>query len=87
MLWQLFVATANHLSRSLDRDRLHASDEKLAAGADSIRKPVARQKTEIERFSPRAFPRPLPGRTFCHRDWTTLRVIPKAGQARHCRQN
>ena len=23
MLWQLFVATANHLSRSLDRDRLH----------------------------------------------------------------
>src|SRR5262245_4926040 len=38
MLWQLFVATANHLSRSLDTDRLHASDEasllaQVAAGA------------------------------------------------------
>jgi [protein-PII] uridylyltransferase len=28
MLWQLFVATSNHFSRTLDRDRLHASDEK-----------------------------------------------------------
>src|SRR2546430_13174345 len=27
MLWQLFVSAANHMSRSLDRDRLHASDE------------------------------------------------------------
>ena len=27
MLWQLFVATSNHFSRTLDRDRLHASDE------------------------------------------------------------
>src|SRR5260370_6344722 len=27
MLWQLFVPTANHLSRSLDLDRLHASDQ------------------------------------------------------------
>ena len=24
MLWQLFVATSNHFSRTLDRDRLHA---------------------------------------------------------------
>jgi [protein-PII] uridylyltransferase len=27
MLWQLYVATSNHLSRTLDRDRLHGADE------------------------------------------------------------
>ena len=27
MLWQLFAATSNHFSRTLDRDRLHASEE------------------------------------------------------------
>ena len=27
MLWQLFVATSNHFSRTLDRDRLHAAEE------------------------------------------------------------
>jgi [protein-PII] uridylyltransferase len=27
MLWQLFVATSNYFSRTVDRDRLHASDE------------------------------------------------------------
>jgi len=27
MLWQLFVATSNHFSRTIDRDRLHAHDE------------------------------------------------------------
>jgi len=55
MLWQLFVATANHLSRSLDRDRLHASDEnslleqvQSAAGGAP--------KAEIERFL-EGFPR------------------------------
>jgi [protein-PII] uridylyltransferase len=55
MLWQLFVATANHLSRSLDRDRLHASDEgslleqiQSAAGGAP--------KSEIERFL-EGFPR------------------------------
>jgi len=55
MLWQLFVATANHLSRSLDRDRLHAADEssqleqiQIAAGGAP--------KTEIERFL-EGFPR------------------------------
>ena len=55
MLWQLFVATSNHFSRTLDRDRLHAPDEipmvervkVLAAGA-SIE--------EIERFL-EGFPR------------------------------
>jgi [protein-PII] uridylyltransferase len=55
MLWQLFVATSNHFSRTLDRDRLHAPDEipmvervkALAAGA-SIE--------EIERFL-EGFPR------------------------------
>jgi [protein-PII] uridylyltransferase len=55
MLWQLFVSAANHLSRSLDRDRLHASDEnslleqiQAAAGGAA--------KTEIERFL-EGFPR------------------------------
>jgi [protein-PII] uridylyltransferase len=55
MLWQLFVATSNHFSRTLDRDRLHAPDEipmvervkALATGA-SIE--------EIERFL-EGFPR------------------------------
>jgi [protein-PII] uridylyltransferase len=55
MLWQLFVATANDYSRSLDRDRLHASDEsslleqiQAAAGGAT--------KAEIERFL-EGFPR------------------------------
>ena len=49
MLWQLFVATANHLSRSLDRDRLHASDENsLLAQIQSAAGGAPR--TEIERF-------------------------------------
>ncbi len=55
MLWQLFVATSNHFSRTLDRDRLHASDEAplleqvraAANGADN---------REIERFL-EGFPR------------------------------
>src|SRR6202022_1083212 len=28
MLWQLFVATSNHFSRTMDRDRLHGHDER-----------------------------------------------------------
>ena len=28
MLWQLFAATSNHFSRTLDRDRLHVRDER-----------------------------------------------------------
>jgi [protein-PII] uridylyltransferase len=55
MLWQLFVATSNYFSRTLDRDRLHASDEvslleqvsALAGGAN---------KREVERFL-EGFPR------------------------------
>jgi [protein-PII] uridylyltransferase len=55
MLWQLFVATSNFFSRTVDRDRLHASDEAplleqvrgQAAGAD---------KKDLERF-PEGFPR------------------------------
>jgi [protein-PII] uridylyltransferase len=55
MLWQLFVATSNFFSRTIDRDRLHASDEAplleqvraQAAGAD---------KKDIERFL-EGFPR------------------------------
>src|SRR5438094_6923657 len=55
MLWQLFVATSNHFSRTLDRDRLHAPDEgsllqrvKAKAGDATIE--------EIERFL-EGFPR------------------------------
>src|SRR6266403_1825759 len=55
MLWQLFVATSNHFSRTLDRDRLHAPDEvpmlervKAHAGEATLE--------EIERFL-EGFPR------------------------------
>jgi [protein-PII] uridylyltransferase len=55
MLWQLFVATSNHFSRTLDRDRLHAPDEgsllervKVHAGDATL--------DEIERFL-EGFPR------------------------------
>jgi len=49
MLWQLFVATANHLSRSLDRDRLHASDE--SSLLEQIQSAAGgAPKAEIERF-------------------------------------
>ena len=55
MLWQLYVATSNHFSRTLDTDRLHAHDEvslleqvrALTAGASM---------PEIERFL-EGFPR------------------------------
>jgi [protein-PII] uridylyltransferase len=55
MLWQLFVATSNYFSRTLDRDRLHAHDEvsllgriKASAGGGTTQ--------EIERFL-EGFPR------------------------------
>src|SRR2546423_7405644 len=55
MLWQLFVATSNHFSRTLDRDRLHAPDEgsllervQALAGGTTLE--------EIERFL-EGFPR------------------------------
>ena len=55
MLWQLFVATANHLNRSLDTDRLHASDEaSLLAQVEAAAGGAARG--EIERFL-EGFPR------------------------------
>jgi [protein-PII] uridylyltransferase len=55
MLWQLFVATSNHFSRTVDRDRFHGPDEMsllervkaLAGGA---------RTEEIERFL-EGFPR------------------------------
>ncbi len=55
MLWQLFVATSNHFSRTLDRDRLHAPDEipmleRVKALADHA------SLEEIERFL-EGFPR------------------------------
>ncbi|MGB7849092.1 MAG: [protein-PII] uridylyltransferase [Candidatus Acidiferrum sp.] len=55
MLWQLFVGTSNHFSRTLDRDRLHASDE--AALLEQVRKQATDvNKPEIERFL-EGFPR------------------------------
>jgi [protein-PII] uridylyltransferase len=49
MLWQLFVATSNHFSRTLDRDRLHASDEAPLLEQVRMEAHVADRK-EIERF-------------------------------------
>ncbi len=55
MLWQLFVATSNHFSRTLDRDRLHASDE--APLLEQVRAQAkGADKKEIERFL-EGFPR------------------------------
>ena len=49
MLWQLFVATSNHFSRTIDRDRLHASDESLLL--EQVRQEAgAASKAEIEHF-------------------------------------
>src|SRR5579859_889354 len=49
MLWQLFVATSNHFSRTLDRDRVHAPDE--TSLLEQVRVVLAGGTTEeIERF-------------------------------------
>ncbi len=49
MLWQLFVATSNHFSRTIDRDRLHASDESLLL--EQVRQETgATSRSDIERF-------------------------------------
>ena len=49
MLWQLFVATSNHFSRTLDRDRVHAPDE--TSLLEQVRGVLAGGTTEeIERF-------------------------------------
>ena len=55
MLWQLFVATSNHFSRTLDRDRLHASDEVSLLEQVSSQAGGA-HKEEVERFL-EGFPR------------------------------
>jgi [protein-PII] uridylyltransferase len=55
MLWQLFVATSNHFSRTVDRDRLHVSDESLLL--EQVRRQSSTAaKAEIERFL-EGFPR------------------------------
>jgi [protein-PII] uridylyltransferase len=55
MLWQLFVATSNHFSRTVDRDRLHVSDEVLVL--EQVRMQVnGAGKVEVERFL-EGFPR------------------------------
>jgi [protein-PII] uridylyltransferase len=55
MLWQLFVATSNHLSHSLDRDRLHAAEE--VSVLEQVRALSSGASTEeIQRFL-EGFPR------------------------------
>jgi [protein-PII] uridylyltransferase len=55
MLWQLFVSTSNHFSRTVDRDRVHASDEALLL--EQVRERVSgTPKAEIARFF-EGFPR------------------------------
>jgi len=55
MLWQLFVATSNHFSRTVDRDRLHVSDEALLL--EQVHQQTATgAKEEIARFL-EGFPR------------------------------
>ena len=55
MLWQLFVATSNHFSRTVDRDRLHVSDE--GALLERVREHASgARRAEIERFL-EGFPR------------------------------
>jgi [protein-PII] uridylyltransferase len=49
MLWQLFVATSNYFSRTLDRDRLHAHDEVSVLEHVRAQFPAASTE-EIERF-------------------------------------
>jgi [protein-PII] uridylyltransferase len=54
MLWQLFVATSNHFSRTLDRDRLHASDE--VSLLEQVSSQASANKVDVERFL-EGFPR------------------------------
>jgi [protein-PII] uridylyltransferase len=55
MLWQLYVATSNHFSRTLDTDRLHAHDE--VSLLEQVRAQATGASTEeIERFL-EGFPR------------------------------
>jgi [protein-PII] uridylyltransferase len=55
MLWQLFVATSNHFSKTLDRDRLHAQDE--SSLLEQVRRLTGGGNAgEIERFL-EGFPR------------------------------
>jgi [protein-PII] uridylyltransferase len=55
MLWQLYVATSNHFSRTLDTDRLHAHDE--VSLLEQVRAQTSGASTEeIERFL-EGFPR------------------------------
>jgi [protein-PII] uridylyltransferase len=49
MLWQLFVSTSNYFSRTLDRDRLHASDEAVLLEQVSAQTGGA-ERAEVERF-------------------------------------
>jgi [protein-PII] uridylyltransferase len=55
MLWQLYVSTSNHFSRTLDTDRLHAHDE--VSLLEQVRAQATGARTEeIERFL-EGFPR------------------------------
>src|SRR5205809_6920795 len=50
MLWQLFVATSNYFSRTLDRDRLRAHDEVSLLGRIQASACGRASTEELERF-------------------------------------
>jgi [protein-PII] uridylyltransferase len=54
MLWQLYAATSNHFSRTLDSDRLHAQDE--VSMLEEVREKTGASASAIERFL-EGFPR------------------------------
>src|SRR6201987_5968980 len=56
MLWQLFVATSNYFSRTVDRDRLHAHEEVSLLGRIQSSAGGRASSEEIERFL-EGFPR------------------------------
>ena len=62
MLWQLFVATSNHFSRTLDRDRLHAHEEASVAGARASA--CQRNWHGRDRAVPGRIPKAIPGGAF-----------------------
>ena len=76
MLWRLFVSTSNYFSRTLDRDRLHASDEAILL--EQVRQlALGASKVDIERFlegSPA-----LPGGALAGGNCGALCVVPTSG--------
>ena len=77
MLWQLFVATSNHFSRTIDRDRLHASDESLLL--EQVRQETGATSKIRYRALPGWIPAPLPCGTFPRGNRVALCPIRETG--------